>query len=79
MSQQMMSSTPPRLSDDLLEGADAIAIELFGDAKHRRKVYHLDSLGELPTFRLGAKLCCLRSKLHEHINAKMTTGREMRA
>ncbi|TWA75648.1 hypothetical protein FBZ83_12375 [Azospirillum brasilense] len=79
MNQQTTNFLPTRLSDDLLEGADAIAVELFGDAKHRRKVYHLDSLGELPTFRLGAKLCCLRSKLREHINSKMTTGREVRA
>ncbi len=51
------------LSDDMLRGAEAIAEFLFGDAKQRRKVYHVVETGKLPTFRLGAILCARKSKL----------------
>lgn len=51
------------LSGDLLEGAEAIAVYLFGDAKAKRKVYHLDDRGELPTFRLGAKIFARKSTI----------------
>lgn len=55
------------LSDDMLRGAEAIAEFLFGDAKLRRKVYHVVECGKLPTFRLGAILCARKSKLLEWI------------
>lgn len=49
---------------DLLPGADAIAA--FMGLKPRQ-VYHLNSLGELPTFTLGGKLCSTKSLIREHI------------
>lgn len=64
---------PCPVGDDILRGADEIAIFLFGDASERRKVYHLASkksssvktktVGRLPIFRLGAVVCARRSIL----------------
>ena len=41
------------LADDLLFGAEAIAEFLFGDRKKRRRVYHLNSTGQLPLGKMG--------------------------
>src|SRR6185369_3272298 len=44
------------LSDDLLEGAHAIAEFLFGAGdtmRNRRRIYHLVETSRLPVFRLG--------------------------
>lgn len=48
---------------DLLAGVEAIAGHLD---MTRRQVYHLHETGQLPTFKLGAKVCALRSVLREH-------------
>lgn len=61
-----------RLADDLLEGAEGIAEFLFGDAKKRRRVYHLAENKRLPVFRLGAVLCARKSTLMDWI-AKQET------
>ncbi|MGK7058060.1 DNA-binding protein [Bradyrhizobium sp. 1050_B9_N1_2] len=58
-----LATAEPCLADDMLRGAEAIAEFLFGDAKQRRKVYHVVETGKLPTFRLGAILCARKSKL----------------
>jgi hypothetical protein len=58
------------LADDLLEGADAIAAYLYGDRKHRRKVYHLAATHGIPTFNLGALVCARKSTLIEWIKAQ---------
>lgn len=55
------------MSDDLLEGAEAIAAYLFGDKKKRRTVYNLVEKSALPTFRLGAILCARKSTLSKFI------------
>jgi len=49
----------PTLADDLLCGADAIAIFVFGDAKARRKVYYYagEAKVRMPTFRMGNVIC----------------------
>jgi hypothetical protein len=52
------------LRDDLLWGADAIAAEIFGDEKHRDKVYRLRTW---PLFRVGAINCGRRSSIRKHI------------
>ena len=67
-------STPDKISDDLLDGADAIADFLFGDKKKRRRVYHLIDRGELPVFRLGGGIHARKSVLLAFI-----TEREERA
>jgi len=56
------------LSDDLLEGAFAIAKFVFGEdsAKARRRVYHLADLkrgDRLPVFRMGQQIFARKSTL----------------
>ncbi len=55
----------PTLADDLLRGADAIAIFVFGNVKARRKVYYYASEAkvQMPTFRMGNVICARKSKL----------------
>ncbi|WP_336489823.1 DNA-binding protein [Methylobacterium nigriterrae] len=53
------------LAEDLMTGAEAIAVFMFGDASetNKRKVYHAsDKLG-LPTFKLGGTICARRSTI----------------
>ena len=59
----------PTLADDLLRGADAIAIFVFGDAKARRKVYYYagEAKVRMPTFRLGNVICARKSTLRNWI------------
>jgi hypothetical protein len=64
---------PDDLSDDILEGADAIAEFLFGSKESRRKVYYLAECSKLPIFRLGSVLCARKSVL-----LKFITGQENR-
>src|SRR5512143_3476201 len=57
--------TTPKLADDLLRGAEEIAAFLFGDCKHRRKVYYLvgDAKVRIPHFKLGSIICARKSRL----------------
>lgn len=59
----MKDTIPLNLASDLLRGADAIAAFVYGDAKLRRRIYHLAERKQLPVFRLGAVLCARRSVL----------------
>jgi len=54
----------PEFAKDLLRGARAIAVFLYGcdDVQHRRKVYHLKE-SKLPTFKLGSIVCARKSVL----------------
>lgn len=61
------ASNDNRIADDLLFGAEEVAVELFGSATARRKVYHLHSQGVLPTFNMGATICGRRSTLRRWI------------
>ena len=56
-----MTNDPPVA--DLLTGVEAIAEHLN---MTKRQVYHLHDAGELPTFKLGAKVCARRSTLAKH-------------
>jgi hypothetical protein len=60
------------LGDDLLHGAEAIAVFVFGNEKHRRKVYYYagDAKVRLPVFRIGNVICARKSKLIEWIEAQ---------
>jgi hypothetical protein len=56
---------PSELSDDLLQGAEAIAAFMFGDSPSgRRAVYRLSTEVaapfRLPTFKLGHNTLCAR-------------------
>lgn len=44
------------LADDLLRGAGAIAEFIYGDAKYRRKIYHLVETSRLPVSRIGSHI-----------------------
>ncbi len=64
----------PSLADDLLRGAEAIAVFVFGDAKHRRKVYYYasDAKVRLPVFRIGNVICARKSRLMDWIEFQET-------
>lgn len=66
------------LSHDILRGAEQIAAYLFGDAKLRRKIYHLAQTGNLPVFRLGSTLCARKSKLLHWIEEEEERSRHVR-
>lgn len=65
----IQQSASPALADDLLRGAEAIANFVFGNAKHRRKVYYYatDAKIRMPVFRIGAVICARKSTLIEWI------------
>jgi hypothetical protein len=48
---------PSEKCEQPLRGAEAIAEYIFGDRRHRRKVYYLAECSQIPIFRLGATLC----------------------
>jgi hypothetical protein len=54
---------PVAIAGDILYGADEIALFLFGDRKHRRRVYNLVDGNALPTFRIGVNICARKSVL----------------
>ena len=56
-----------RLADDLLRGADEIALWLYGDRGQRRKVYHLAATSKLPHSKIGSMICSRKSVLLEWI------------
>ena len=58
------------LAGDILYGADEIAEFLFGDRKHRRRVYNLVESNRLPSFRIGINICARKSILLEWIAAQ---------
>jgi len=62
----------PTLADDLLRGADAIALFVFGDAGQRRKVYYYagEAKVRMPTFRMGNVICARKSKLLDWIESQ---------
>ncbi|NYS26781.1 hypothetical protein HUK65_17575 [Rhodobacteraceae bacterium 2376] len=62
----------PTLADDLLYGAEAIAIFVFGSVSHRRKVYYYasDAKVRMPVFRIGNVICARKSKLIAWIEAQ---------
>jgi hypothetical protein len=58
------------IADDLIEGAAAIAVFLWGDASKKRRVYHCADTGQLPIFRIGEILHARRSTLREFIERR---------
>jgi hypothetical protein len=65
---------PAKLAEDLLRGADEIADFVFGDARQRRKVYHLAETSRIPVFRLGSNLCARPSVLMAWIASQEGRG-----
>lgn len=62
------------IADDLLEGAEEIALFMFGSPDKRRRVYHLASRSGLPLFRLGEVICARRSTLRAWIAEQEKTA-----
>jgi hypothetical protein len=65
-----MTNTEPNeastesVDDRIIRGADAIAEYIFGDRRHRRKIYYLAECSKIPIWRLGSTLC-LRPATYE--------------
>lgn len=60
------SNIPPRIADDLLKGAAAIADEI---GETRQNVYYLAAQGLLPITRRGKILYALKSELRAAYSA----------
>src|SRR6476646_7114332 len=61
----MNATTPPTLADDLLRGAGAISVFVYGTEEMRREVYR--NVGGLPIFHIGSLLCARKSSILAHI------------
>ena len=61
---------------DLMYGVPAIASYLKMTAK---QVYHLHDQGNLPTFKIGGKVCARRSTLAKHFAAQERAAMEAKA
>jgi len=57
-------ASPIKVDDRIIRGADAIAEYIFGDRRHRRKIYYLAECSKIPIWRLGSTLC-LRPATYE--------------
>ena len=58
---------------DLLYGVKAIATHLQMTEK---QVYHLHDQANLPTFKIGGKVCARRSTLAKHFEAQEAAARQ---
>ena len=61
-----MENVGVRIADDLLDGIPAIA-EFIG--LEERQAYHLATTKRIPVFRLGRKVCAMKSSLRAHFDA----------
>jgi hypothetical protein len=57
----------PSLRDDLIEGASALSMELFGTPNRTQAIYRLARMSGAPIFRLGGHYAARRSKLKQYI------------
>jgi hypothetical protein len=63
------------LPDDILVGAQAISIWLYGRENglrdtNLRRIYHAIAKREIPTFRIGGKLHARKSAIRKRIEAQ---------
>ena len=65
-----MSDDDAEFAKDMLRGAGAIAEFLYGNAKFRRKVYHLIASSNVPFFKLGSTICARKSVLLRHFETQ---------
>jgi hypothetical protein len=79
MRSESLNDNLPEFAADLLRGAEEIAQFLFGDTRHRRKVYHLAEKTNFPIFRLGSLLCARRTKVLNWIADQENRGRRVAA
>jgi hypothetical protein len=64
------------LAEDLLQGADAIAVFIYGNADeaNRRRVYHAAGKRELPTFYFNGKVCARKSTIMKRFAEREASG-----
>ncbi len=57
------------LSEDLLRGANEIAVFMFGETKYRRQIYYLtgEAPRGLPHFKMGSVICARKSTIRNWI------------
>jgi hypothetical protein len=67
-----MNDNDPEFSQDLLRGAREIAAFLYGrsDDKTRRKIFHLVSNSNFPSFKIGSMICARRSRVLAWVRAQ---------
>jgi len=53
------------LADDLLVGAEAISIHMFGNEDKARHIYHLNEKNYIPSFKMGNLVCLRKSTLEK--------------
>lgn len=58
-----MPTATSSLDHDVMRGAEVIAEFIYGDRRHRRRIYHLIETSQLPHFKLGALVCARKSTL----------------
>jgi hypothetical protein len=58
-----MNDNDPEFSQDMLQGAKAIAMFMYGrcDQKAQRKIFHLVEKTNFPSFKVGSMICARRS------------------
>jgi hypothetical protein len=70
-----MKNPQPKLADDIIRGAPAIAREL-GFKEHQ--VYRMLEMGQLPAKRIGLLWITTRSALREHFTPTPASSPEMK-
>ena len=68
-----MHNNSPEIADDLLMGAEKIAIFL---GIPRRQIYYLSSTTDLPCFKIGSALCARKSRIVSWIEAQEASSNE---
>lgn len=58
------------MADDILDGAEEIAVFMYGDKNKRRRVYSLIEAGHLPIFRLGSSIHARKSAIRAFIEER---------
>jgi len=58
------------IANEVLSGADALALFIYGDKKFRRKVYYLIERHGLPVFRIGTNICARKAALVAWLESK---------
>ena len=68
MSNETQGDDETVFSQQLLRGADEIAEYVFGHRKFRRRIYYLAEKTNFPCFRIGSRICALKSVLRAHFH-----------
>ena len=75
MAPEASPSSDDSLAHDMLIGAEAIAVFMFGNKRSKKKVFNFVEKKELPVFRLGRSLYARKSVLIAWISEQETAAR----